>query len=175
MRRLSLLLLLLIAPLAAGQKPQTTTLKVYFASEKLDPNAEDCSKVYAVTRTIPKTAAVARAALEQLFGGPSETEKARGFVSWFSDETKSILRGVKVKNRTAYVNFNDLSGFPILGNATTSCGSAQFFAQVEKTLKQFPTIKHVFFAIEGDPQRFYEWMQMECPEELKNCDKTNFN
>ena len=174
MRRLVLLSLFLFASVAAGQTPQTTSLEIYFANEKLDPNAEDCSKVFPVKRTIPKTMAVARAALEQLFSGPTQEERARGFVSWFSDETKSILLSVKVKNQRAYVNFKDLTGIPSLGNATTSCGSAQFFSQVEKTLRQFPTIKHVFFAIEGDPQAFYEWMQMECPDELKNCDKTNF-
>lgn len=33
----------------------------------------------------------------------------------------------------------------------------------------------IFFAIEGDPSLFYDWMQIgECPRELKNCDASNF-
>ncbi|MDT4897111.1 MAG: hypothetical protein QOH25_2188 [Acidobacteriota bacterium] len=175
MKGLIFLLLLLIVPVALGQAPQTMPVKVYFSNDKLIPGGEDCTgKVFPVTRTIPKTAAVARAALEQLLGGPTETEKAKGYWSWFNDETKSVLLGVKVKNKTAYVNFKDLTAFPFLGNATTSCGSTHFFAQLDKTLLQFPGIKHVFYAIEGDPEAFYGWLQFDCPRELKNCDKTNF-
>jgi spore germination protein GerM len=173
--RLTFLLILLIVPVAAGQSPQTTSVKVFFSNDSLVPGGEDCKgKVFPVTRVVPKTAAVARAALEQLLGGPTESEKAKGYTSFFTEETKSVLLSVKVKNRTAYVNFKDLTAFPNLGNATTSCGSTHFFAQLDKTLMQFPGIKHVFYAIEGDPEAFYGWLQFDCPRGLKNCDKTNF-
>ena len=175
MARLTLLLLLFIVPVAAGQTTQTTSIKVYFSNDKLVPGGEDCTgKVFPVIRRVPKTAAVARAALEQLIGGPTESEKAKGYWSWFTEETKAILLGIKVKNKTAYVNFRDLTAFQNLGNATTSCGHTHFFAQLDKTLMQFPGIKRAFYAIEGDPEAFYGWLQLECPEELKNCDKTNF-
>jgi hypothetical protein len=50
-----------------------------------------------------------------------------------------------------------------------------FFGQVENTLKQSPTVRKVFFAIEGDPSHFYDWIQIgECPKELKNCDSSKF-
>jgi spore germination protein GerM len=174
MRRITLMLLVLLIGavngLAQQTTPKTMTVKLYFSNEKLDANV--CEKVFAVNRVIPKTAAVAKATLEQLLMGPTEKEKTEGSTSFFSEDTKGDLIGVKVKNKTAYVNFKDLTRK--ISGGSSSCGSMQLLAQMETTLKQFPTIKKVFFAIEGKPEDFYGWMQMECPEELKNCDKTNF-
>ncbi len=174
MKRLAWLLVLLVVPVAAGQSPQTTSIKVYFANEKLTPKGKECvGRVYPVMRKVPKTTGVARAAVEQLVSGPTESEKSKGYWSVFSDETKSMLLGVNIKNKTAYVNFRDMR--EKLGNATTSCSSTDFLAQLEKTVLQFPGIKRVFFAVEGDPREFYEWLQYDgCPQGLKNCDKTNF-
>lgn len=175
MKALSLLaLVLFIADGAYAQPQPTMTIKLYFPNPKL---AEaDCPvKVHPVKRKIPKTDAVAKAALEQLFAGPTSEEQAKGFVSDFSDATKSFLISVNVKNGAAYVNLRDLTTTPSMGSFTTSCGGSNFFGQVENTLKQFPTIKKVFFAIEGDPSLFYSWMQMDgCPKELKNCDASSF-
>ena len=174
MKRLALSLILFIVPVALGQSPRTTTVKVYFANEKFTPEGKECEgRVYPVRRKIPKTAAVARAALKQLLLGPTRSEKAKGYWSLFSDETKSMLLGVNIRKRTAYVNFRDMR--QRLGNATSSCGSTDFLAQLEKTVRQFPGIRRVFFAVEGDPREFYEWLQFDgCPQGLKNCDKTNF-
>jgi spore germination protein GerM len=176
MKILSLLLMLflLIAPVTYGQSQRSMTIKLYFPNTKRDGG--DCSvKVYPVTRTIPKTTAVARAALEQLFAGPTSQEKANGFYSDFSEATKSFLISVNVKGGAAYVNLRDLSSTTSIGNFTTSCGGSNFFGQVENTLKQFTSIKKAFFAMEGDPSLFYDWMQVgECPKELKNCDASNF-
>jgi spore germination protein GerM len=164
------LLVMLTASLAASQTRQTMTVKVFFSNSK--SGFDDCAKVYPVTRTIPKTQAVARAALEQLLGGPTEKERAEGYFSWFSEETKSALLGVNIKDETAYVNLKDIR--QIITNASSSCGSTILMAQLDNTLKQFPTIKRAFFAIEGSPEEFYGFQQMECPDELKNCDKSNF-
>jgi spore germination protein GerM len=153
---------------------QTMKLKFYFPNTKYDKG--DCSvPVYPVTRTVVKTDAVAKAALEGLFAGPTSEEQAKGFYSDFSDATKTLLISVNIKNGSAYVNLRDLTGQGSIGNFTTSCGGSNFFGQVGKTLKQFPTIKKIFFAFEGDPLSFYDWMQIgECPKELKNCDASNF-
>jgi spore germination protein GerM len=171
---LLVMLFLFIAPVTYGQPQQTMTIKLYLPNAKRDSG--DCSvKVYPVTRTIPKTDAVARAALEQLFAGPTSLEKADGFYSDFSEATKSFLISVNLKNKAAYVNLRDLTSTSSIGNFTTSCGGSNFFGQVENTLKQFSSIKKVFYAMEGDPSLFYDWMQIgECPEELKNCDASNF-
>jgi spore germination protein GerM len=183
LRRFALALLLLCLINVVGQdsssqllaQGSSMTVKVYYANEKRNPNSEPCSLVFPLNRVVPKNAAVAKAALEQLFAGPTEAEKAEGYRSWFSPATKSILKSIVIKNKTAYVNFK-LNAFEVLtGNVSTSCGSDQFLSEMEKTLLQFPTIKKVFYAIDGKPQDFYEYLQGECPEELgKNCDGSNF-
>lgn len=169
-----LLLLFLFLPAVVSAQRQTMQIKLYFPNTKRDTG--ECSvPVYPVRRTIPKTTAAAKATLEQLFAGPTSEEKAKGFYSDFSDATKSLLISVNIKQRSAFVNMRDLSGTSSIGNFTTSCGGSNFFGQVETTLKQFPSIKKVFFAFEGDPSHFYDWMQIgECPKELRNCDASNF-
>ena len=169
---LSIVFLLFAVCVASGQKSQT--IKVYYPNQKLD--REECSeKVFPSLRNIPKTTAVAKAALEQLFAGPTTDEQARGFQSGFSEKTKTLLLSVNVKNRAAYVNLRNLQETSDIGNFTASCSRGSFFSQIEKTLKQFPAIRRVYFAIEGDPAFFYDWMQIgECPRGLKNCDPSNF-
>jgi spore germination protein GerM len=131
--------------------------------------------VFPVNRVVPKTSGVASAALEQLFAGPTEKEKADGYFSWFSPATKSVLKSVRVKNRTAYVNFKSNALEILPSSISSSCGSSEFLSEMETTLLQFPSIKKVFFAIDGNPRDFYEYLQGECPEELgKNCDGSNF-
>ena len=174
MKKLILVLLFLAFSIAAfGQNKQNITIKLYFTNTKFDPNMEDCNKVFPVTRKIPKTKAVAKAALEELFKGVTTKEKEKGYWSLFSKENESFLISVEVKKKAAYINFKDIV-VRDYGSATTSCG-AGFIPQIESTLKQFPSIKKVFYAINGDPELFYEWMQVgECPKELKNCSGKDF-
>jgi spore germination protein GerM len=169
----SVLLVFAFTFVSFGQKTNTITVKLYFLNEKFDPNLEDCNKVLAITRTIPKTKSVAKAALEELFKGVTPEESAKGYVSFSPEETKGILKSIKIKNKAAYINFKK-TVYDQLGTATTSCGGG-FFASVEETLFQFPTIKKVFYAIEGSPADFYEWVQVgERPKELKNCSGKDF-
>ena len=155
-----------------AQAGPTMTVKVFFHNEKLNPNMLDCNKAFPTTRTIPKTTAVARAALDELFKGVNEEEKAKGFWSFDPYSTTGIVKGLRTKNGAAYLNFTKLA-FEKLGNATTSCGGG-FFAMVEYTLTQFSTIKKVYYAVEGNADDFYEWAQVgECPYK-KHCTKTNF-
>lgn len=169
-----LFLLFAVMLVSFGQKKETMTIKVYFSDTANLETFENCGKVRAVTRTIPKTKAVARAALEELFKGPTREEEKMGLSSVFHEGTKSILLSLKIKNGAAYVNL-DKSVIETLGSATTSCGGAGYDASVEKTLKQFPTVKKIFFAINGDPAMYYDWMQIgECPKELKNCSGKDF-
>ncbi len=169
----SLLSLILgIGSIANAQKSGTMTVKVFFHNEKLNPNMQDCTKAFPTTRTIPKTTATARAALDELFKGVTDEEKAKGFWSFDRESTTGIVKSLNVKNKTAYLNFTKRA-FETLGTATTSCGGA-FFAMVEETLTQFPTIKKVYYAVEGNTNDFYEWVQVgECPYK-KHCVKSNF-
>ncbi|CAN5456007.1 hypothetical protein BH10ACI2_BH10ACI2_18150 [soil metagenome] len=169
------LLLMLIAFTSAsfGQKPATMKIKVFFHNEKLNPEMQDCNKAFPATRTIPKTTAPARAALDELFKGATDEEKAKGFWSFDRESTTGVVKSLNVKNKAAYLNFTKLA-FEKLGNATTSCGGG-FFAMVEETLMQFPTIKKVYYAVEGNTNDFYEWVQVgDCPYGKKQCSKNNF-
>ena len=172
MRHICLLIMLLaFAGVVCGQKNETMTIKVYFHPDKLDPDVLDCQKVAPVTRTIPKTAAVATASLEELFRGPTAAE-AKDYSGFGPPETNGILKSVKVKNGNAYVNFTKRV-YEQMGNATSSCGGG-FFSMIEATLKQFPTIRRVYYAVEGDTNGFYEWVQVgECPHG-RHCRASNF-
>jgi spore germination protein GerM len=150
----------------------TTTLKVYFGKEGLGERDGACSEVAAVVRQVPRSQGVARAALQELFRGPTPEEREEGYRSWFSDSTRAILKDVNIADRTAYVDLHDVR--QLLPGATSSCGSAEFFAQVEATLKQFPTVDRVVLAIEGQPLLFYDWMDMECAEANDYCDASRF-
>jgi spore germination protein GerM len=151
---------------------ETMTVKVFFHNEKRNPNHEDCLKVFPSERTIPKTKAVARAALDELFKGTTEEERRKEFWALTPEETRDIIANLNVKNGNAYLNFKKVV-YEKLGTATTSCGSG-FFSGIEETLKQFPNIKNVYYAVEGDADGFYEWVQVgECPHG-KHCSKKNF-
>ncbi len=167
-----ILLFTLFLPIVVGQKAETTTVKVFFHPDKVDPQWEDCKKVLPVSRTIPKTASVATAALKELLKGPTP-EEAKDFSGFGPPETNGILKSVNLKNGTAYVNFTKLA-FRQMGNATSSCGGG-FFAMTDATLMQFPTINKVVYAVEGSTNDFYEWVQVgECPYSKKDCARSNF-
>lgn len=173
MRRIAMLLaLILLSVTSAAPTQKMTSIKVYYTNDKLNPGMMDCGKVYPVARKVRATASVATAALEQLFSGPSASEKAKGYVSTFSDATKSILISVKVKQGTAYVNLKDFR--PIIPNTSASCASELFLAEMDTTLKQFPSIKKAIYAIEGVPADFYGHLQMDCEDDPKLCDETPF-
>jgi hypothetical protein len=129
-------------PIKFGQSAETTTVKVYFNNNNLDPEAS-CNKVFPVDRVIPKTTAVARAALEALLAGPTTTEKASGY-------TTSINAGVKIQsltieNQIARVDFDEQLEFQVGG----SCRVSAIRAQITQTLKQFSTIENVIISING--------------------------
>lgn len=168
------MMLLVMSVAAFGQtKPQTMTIKIFLSNEKLNPNIDDCNKVFPVNRTIPKTTATAKAALVELFKGAPKDEETKGYSGMPTAETNGILKSINVKNGAAYVNFTKLL-FDQMGTATTSCGSGQYFGAIEETLKQFPTIKKVYYAVEGNTNDFYEWAQVgDCPHG-KHCAKANF-
>ncbi len=159
-------------PVAPEDQTSTMTLTIYYGNTELNPGMEDCSLVFPVEREVPETEGVARAALNELFGGPTEAEEAQGYSSFFSDETADILKSVYVEEGTAYVDIEDIR--TIIPSASSSCGSAQITAEIETTLKQFPTVERVIIAIDSDPEIFYGWVQMGCTEENDFCDDAPF-
>src|SRR5688572_12351027 len=108
MIRLIFCVLLLSVVSTFGQTAPTMTVKVFFHNEKLNPNQEDCRKVFPTTRTIPKTSAVARAALDELLKGTTDEERKNEFSSFPAEDTKGIIKGLNVKGGVAYVNFKKI-------------------------------------------------------------------
>lgn len=143
------------------------TVNVYFSPA----NNSDCSQTIAQQRVLDHRGDYERGALQELLGGPTPEEKDQGFSSFFSKETGEDLKGFKIVDGVAYVNFNDFR--QKISSASTSCGGQQLIAQIENTLKQFPSIKRVVMAISGQPKIFYEWLQLACPSE-NDCSEINF-
>jgi hypothetical protein len=160
-----------IAPPPPSTALPAQTVTVFFGNTVLNPELQDCAKVYPVLRTVTVVTDTATAALRQLFLGPTPDEKAEGYVSTFSEATRDILIWVKVRSETAYVNLRDVRS--IIPNASASCGSAAFFAEVESTLQAAVPVGRVIYAFESEPAAFYEWMQIGC-EPNSYCDPTPF-
>lgn len=151
---------------------ETMSLTIYFDNDQNNPNAMNCGAVYPVTRTVSRTATVATASLQELFKGPTTTEQARGYHSLFSERTAGLLRNVRVQDGVAYVDLQDMR--QLIPSASASCGGAQFMAEMNATVTQFPTVEKAIYAINGDPAAFYEFIQMGCAAENNNCDATPF-
>lgn len=123
-------------------KPSRETMQVLVFFNGAGPGNE-CENVIGSTRIIPKTTAVARAALEQLLLGTTNQDG--------DTLSTSINPGVKIQSLvidnagTAKVDFNEQLQFQVGG----SCRVAAIRAQITKTLLQFPTIKNVIISIEG--------------------------
>lgn len=117
---------------------------VYFDNLLFNPNAASCSAVFPVKRQLPVTNIPLRAALDQLFMGPTDQEKVFGYRSVFSDTTKDLLKSLNVKNGTVYLDFNRPSALEVVkSGANSSCGHAQFLSSIEMTSKGFVGIKQV--------------------------------
>jgi hypothetical protein len=147
---------------------ETMVAKVYFSNRKR-ARGKRCTAVFPVRREAPKSLAVATAAMNQLFLGPTEDERSQGYSSGFSEETAGLLRRITIKNKTAYVDLNDFR--TSLSDVNTPCGRKQFLAQMTRTVTRFRTVKKAIFAIEGDPEAFYAFMKTPCD---KKCDPEPF-
>lgn len=124
------------------QAVESVKIKVFFNNEKLDPEFS-CNKVFPVERIIPKTQAIARAALEELLNGPTEKEKIDGFLTNINPGVK--IQKLTIENSLAKVDFDKQLEFQVGG----SCRVAAISAQIRETLKQFPTVKKVIISIDG--------------------------
>lgn len=124
-------------------KPETMDLKVFFGSSSVNNNQDICDKVFAVTRTVPKTEAVARAALTELLKGPTEEDKALTFTTMINPGVK--IQSLTIENGTAKVDFDKTLEDKVGG----SCRVGIILKQITETLKQFPTVKDVVISIDG--------------------------
>jgi hypothetical protein len=161
------------AEIPSPQRDQPISqFSVYFNNDDLAGNTTACDAVFPVPRSSMSTTNGAAAALEALLRGPTPAERSRGYRSFFSVRTAGLLKRLKIKDGVAYVDLHDRR--QELTGATSSCGSAEFLTQIQRTLGQFPTIERIIFAIEGQPRTFYDWMELECDQTNDNCNPGPF-
>ena len=104
----------------------TTNVRVYFIRD---------GRVATGARALPKTQAVARAALASLLDGPTHAERDAGMTS--AVDANLELRSLEIRNGVAAVHFN----LPL------APASAEL-AQIVYTLTQFSSIKRVSVVVE---------------------------
>lgn len=167
-------------PTSTDSHSEVRTL--FYSNIDIDPSS-DCDVVFPVERTIEFAATQdahdaelrATAVLSQLFAGATPAEERQGFSSFFSAETAELLRKVRIQEgdvRTAYIDLHDMR--QTLAGANSSCGSLSFLAQLEHTLRATVAVSRIRYAFEGDPELFYNWMQIGCGATDKLCDPAPF-
>ncbi|HET9436439.1 MAG TPA: GerMN domain-containing protein [Candidatus Limnocylindrales bacterium] len=120
----------------------TTTIRAYFFLGSFT----DDSGLVPVLRVVPKTQAVATAAMNALIEGPSAAELAARPAMYTTVPAGTRLLGLTIENGVATV---DLSReFESGGGSAAVVGR---LAQVVYTLTQFPTVQTVRFELDGEP------------------------
>lgn len=118
-------------------------ISVFFPNNLLDPDMNDCSKVFTTERSVIKTPAIARAALEELFKGPTELEKKSGYITTIPDGVK--IQKLSIVDGVAKVDLSKELEYQVGG----SCRIGLIIAQITQTLKQFSTVQNVIISIDG--------------------------
>lgn len=120
----------------------TSKVYIYFNNSRMDPEAS-CNKVFPVERIISKTQVIARAAIEELLKGPTETEKTQDFFTSINPGVE--IQKLTIENNVAKIDFNEQLEFQVGG----SCRVSAIRAQIIETLKQFSTVKDVIISIDN--------------------------
>lgn len=130
------------APSSSPAPTGTTTIRAYFFLGSFTDNAG----LAPVLREIPKTQAVATAAMDALLAGPNDREMAARPAMYTTVPEGTRLLGLSIANGVATV---DLSReFESGGGSASVTGR---LAQVVYTLTQFPTVDSVRFMLDGQP------------------------
>lgn len=121
------------------------SVNVYLNNDKLDPTLA-CNKVFATTRQVPKTEAVARTAIEELLKGPTVAERLQGYFTSINSGVK--IQSLTIENEVAKIDFDEQLQNQVGG----SCRVAAIRSEITETLKQFPTVKSVIISINGETE-----------------------
>ncbi len=123
---------------------ETTTVKIHFST--MPEGSIECNTTAAVERIIPKTQAIARAALEELLKGPTQEEKAQSLFTSINPGVE--IQSLTIENGVARVDFNQQLQYQVGG----SCRIAAIHAEIADTLKEFPTVQEVIVSIDGETE-----------------------
>ncbi len=128
---------------SSGVTSGSVELEVFFGNSKRDPQELNCSHVFPVRRSVIATDAVARAAIEQLLRGPTPEELREGYFTSLNRDVP--VRRLEIRDGTAWVDFGRAFDEGVAG----SCRVEAIRAQVEQTLLQFDSVRHVRITVEG--------------------------
>lgn len=135
---------------------------------------DDCTLVFPVIRVIPRNESVEKVvatAINELLKGPTEEEKNQGYNSWIPDvdliaryppqawltcegeeipfqRGKVTLLDLNIKNGTVFVNFSG----EIHAYGGGSCWVTGIDSEIEDTIKQFPLVREVEVAVDGETE-----------------------
>lgn len=126
---------------------ENMVIRVYFNNPDTDPNWDtECNNVFAVEREILSTRSVALAAMTELLKGPTDAEKAKGYVTNINTGVK--IQKLTIENGVAKIDFDERLEYQVGG----SCKTSAIIAQIKQTLKQFSTVKDVVISINGETE-----------------------
>jgi len=128
----------------AGEK---TSIKVFFGNSG---KGAECEETKSVVREVPKMATIGGTTLEELLKGPTSAEQSQGFSTAINTGVK--VNSLTISDGTARVDFNSNLNESVAG----SCRVLAIRAQIEETLKQFPTVQNVIISIDGKTENILE-------------------
>ncbi|MDP4008806.1 MAG: GerMN domain-containing protein, partial [bacterium] len=104
----------------------------------------DCTRTQAVTRQIPRTQAIARSALQELFKGSTQSEQ--NLLGLYTAINPGVtIQRISIENGVAYVDFSDELELNVGG----SCRVAAIYSQIRNTLLEFSTVNDVVLSVNG--------------------------
>ena len=125
-------------------------VEVYFGNENMG-SAEDCTKVFPVTRTILNAETFGPGALEALLKGITEEgEKTGGYFTSINDRV--LIQKFEIKDKVAYVDLSSRFNEGVAG----SCRVTAIKAQIETTLNNLPDIDSVVLSVNGQTEGILE-------------------
>jgi spore germination protein GerM len=124
-------------------------VNVYFGNKNMG-SAEDCSKVFPVSRTVLNAETFGPGALEALLKGVSDTEKNSGYFTSIND--KVLVQKFEIKDKVAYVDFDSRFVEGVAG----SCKVAAIKSQIENTLNNLPDIDSVVISVNGKTENILQ-------------------
>ncbi len=127
----------------------TTTINVFFNNIEGDPELEACSDVLPVERVVNLVNPLPLAALNALFGGPTQEDAENGFVSQLPlpSTTTVSVNSVDLQEGVLEVDFSA----SLLDEVEDECDIDGIESQITTTLLQFEEIEEVTILVDGEP------------------------